>query len=175
MCQGCETGPTVYRPYPRGLESLITEPLYIWFFQRNSSRDDSYWCSNDLTDESDNRIVIPIKFDNVCHSMKAKKCGKKCTVCWDFLVYLFNLMLFYFLVSVADMVAQSLLVVLPCNTIVVMLCDNFALFDWKHVTKSTSAATQCIQKGALSPQLFKDPECWPDWSLNPCMASYSAA
>ena len=45
-----------------------------------------------------------IKFDNVCHPMTAKKSGKKCTLCWDFLVYLFNLMLFYFLVSAADVV-----------------------------------------------------------------------
>ena len=52
--------------------------------------------------------------------MTARKSGKKCTVCWDFLVYLFNLMLFYFLVSVADVVAWSLLVVLPCNTILDM-------------------------------------------------------
>ena len=49
-CQGCETGPTVYCPYLRGLEGLITEPFYIWYFQQNWSRDDRYWCSNDLTD-----------------------------------------------------------------------------------------------------------------------------
>ena len=25
---------------------------------------------------------------------------------------------------------------------------------------------KCLQKAALSPQLFKDPECWSGWNLN---------
>ena len=73
-------------------------------------------------------------------------------------------MLFYFLVSVADVVAWSLLVILPCNTII-LICDNFASFVQNM--RQNRHLRLPIQKAALSPQLFKDPECWSNWSLNP--------
>lgn len=47
-------------------------------------------------DKMDNAIAIPIKMDNVIHSMKAKNSFKKCGAHWEFLFCLLKLLLVLF-------------------------------------------------------------------------------